>query len=119
MTVARKLGMDAEVRGAIQGHAPRTEGEEYGEVPPDVMLPDILKYSRYKIVAAERAALEFGCMLSINPDAHSIPELDHMRWGVAITRRGGCFRRPGPRAMTLPEITRYLHQKRRSFARAA
>lgn len=34
---------------AIQGHAPRTEGEDYGETPPDVMLPEILKYPRYKV----------------------------------------------------------------------
>ena len=68
--------------------------QEYGEVPPGVMLPHILKYSRYKIVAAERTALEFGCMLSIHPDAHSISELDHMRWRVAITPKGRCSRRP-------------------------
>jgi len=66
-----------------------------------------------------QAALEFGCMMSINPDAHSIPELDHMHWGVVMARKGGV---PADRilnAMTLPEITRYLRQKRRSFARAA
>ncbi|WP_027571487.1 DNA polymerase/3'-5' exonuclease PolX [Bradyrhizobium sp. WSM1743] len=66
-----------------------------------------------------QAALEFGCMLSINPDAHSIPELDHMHWGVEMARKGGV---PADRilnAMTLPEITRYLRQKRRSPARAA
>jgi DNA polymerase (family 10) len=63
--------------------------------------------------------LDFGCMLSINPDAHSIPELDHMHWGVQMARKGGV---PADRilnAMALPEITRYLLQKRRSFARAA
>ncbi|SFJ44176.1 DNA polymerase (family 10) [Bradyrhizobium sp. Gha] len=63
--------------------------------------------------------LEFGCMMSINPDAHSIPELDHMHWGVEMTRKGGV---PGDRilnAMTLPEITRYLRHKRRSLTRAA
>ncbi len=66
-----------------------------------------------------QAALEFGCMLSINPDAHSIPELDHMHWGVEMARKGGV---PADRilnAMTLPEITRYLRQKRRSLAHAA
>ncbi|MCC8976025.1 DNA polymerase/3'-5' exonuclease PolX [Bradyrhizobium brasilense] len=66
-----------------------------------------------------QVALEFGCMLSINPDAHSIPELDHMHWGVEMARKGGV---PADRilnAMTLPEITRYLRQKRRSLARAA
>jgi DNA polymerase (family 10) len=40
-----------------------------------------------------QAALDFGCMFSINPDAHSIPELDHTctgasRWpGRAACRR--------------------------------
>jgi DNA polymerase (family X) len=36
-----------------------------------------------------QAALDFGCMMSINPDAHSIPELDHMHWGVEMARKGG------------------------------
>jgi DNA polymerase (family X) len=66
-----------------------------------------------------QAALEFGCMLSINPDAHSIPELDHMHWGVQIARKGGVPADRVLNAMPLPEITRYLRQKRRSFARAA
>src|SRR4051794_23834536 len=66
-----------------------------------------------------QAALEFGCMLSINPDAHSIPELDHMHWGVQMARKGGVPADRVLNAMPLPEITRYLRQKRRSFARAA
>jgi DNA polymerase (family 10) len=66
-----------------------------------------------------RAALEFGCMLSINPDAHSIPELDHMHWGVEMARKGGVPADRVLNAMTLAEITRYLRQKRRSVARAA
>jgi DNA polymerase (family 10) len=66
-----------------------------------------------------RAALEFGCMLSINPDAHSIPELDHTHWGVEMARKGGVPADRVLNAMTLAEITRYLRQKRRSVARAA
>src|SRR3954451_773566 len=66
-----------------------------------------------------QAALEFGCMLSINPDAHSIPELDHMHWGVQMARKGGVPADRVLNAMALPEITRYLRQKRRSFGRAA
>ena len=34
-------------------------------------------------------ALELGCVFSINPDAHSISELDLTRWGVLIARKGG------------------------------
>jgi DNA polymerase (family X) len=36
-----------------------------------------------------RKALEFGCTMSINPDAHSIAEIDLTRWGVAMARKGG------------------------------
>jgi DNA polymerase (family 10) len=66
-----------------------------------------------------QAALDFGCMLSINPDAHSIPELDHMHWGVEMARKGGVPADRVLNAMALPQITRYLRQKRRSIARAA
>ncbi|WP_439402786.1 PHP domain-containing protein [Bradyrhizobium sp. DASA03068] len=66
-----------------------------------------------------QAALEFGCMLSINPDAHSIEELDHMHWGVEMARKGGVPADRVLNAMTLPDITRYLRQKRRSLPRAA
>jgi len=58
-------------------------------------------------------------MLSINPDAHSIPELDHMHWGVLMARKGGVPADRVLNAMKLPEIMRYFRQKRRSLARAA
>ena len=34
-------------------------------------------------------ALAFGCMMSINPDAHSTSELDLTHWGVEMARKGG------------------------------
>jgi DNA polymerase (family 10) len=34
-------------------------------------------------------ALELGCLLSINPDAHSIPDIDMTHWGVLQARKGG------------------------------
>ena len=36
-----------------------------------------------------RRALDKGIKLVINPDAHSIEGLDHVRWGVAVARRAG------------------------------
>lgn len=66
-----------------------------------------------------QAALDFGCMMSINPDAHSIRELDHMHWGVQMARKGGVPPDRVLNAMSLPQITRYFRQKRRSFAKAA
>jgi DNA polymerase (family 10) len=64
-------------------------------------------------------ALDCGCMLSINPDAHSIPELDHMHWGVEMARKGGVPPDRVLNAMPLPEIQRFFQRKRRSHARAA
>jgi integrase len=51
-TIGRKVKMNWLILDAIQGHAPRTEGEKYGVVPPDVMYPEILKHPRYEVVAA-------------------------------------------------------------------
>jgi len=48
-TQARRVGIEAETRDAIQGHAPRTEGERYGETPIEVIWAAIRKLPRYKI----------------------------------------------------------------------
>jgi DNA polymerase (family X) len=34
-------------------------------------------------------ALRLGCMMSINPDAHSTREIDLTHWGVEMARKGG------------------------------
>jgi DNA polymerase (family X) len=59
-----------------------------------------------------QAALDFGCMLSINPDAHSIRELDHMHWGVEIARKGGVPADRVLNAMSLPQLMRHLKRRR-------
>lgn len=61
-----------------------------------------------------QAALEYGCMMSINPDAHSIAELDHMHWGIEMARKGAVPAERILNAMPLPDITRYLRQRKRS-----
>jgi len=66
-----------------------------------------------------QAALDFGCMLSINPDAHSVRELDHMHWGVEMARKGGV---PADRvfnAMPLQNLLSHLRNRRHAAARAA
>jgi DNA polymerase (family X) len=66
-----------------------------------------------------QAALDLGCMLSINPDAHSIPELDHMHWGVKMARKGGVSADRVLNAMPLGEFMRHLKRKRHFAAHAA
>jgi DNA polymerase (family 10) len=58
-----------------------------------------------------RKALELGCRLSINPDAHSIAELDLMRWGVTMARKGGVPKASVLNSMSLKGITAYLRDR--------
>jgi DNA polymerase (family X) len=64
-------------------------------------------------------ALDYGCMLSINPDAHSIRELDHMHWGVEMARKGGVPPDRVLNAMTLGKLLRHLQRRRQTASRAA
>jgi DNA polymerase (family X) len=34
-------------------------------------------------------ALELGCLVSLDPDAHSVSEIDNVKWAVAMARKGG------------------------------
>jgi DNA polymerase (family X) len=58
-----------------------------------------------------RKALELGCMLSINPDAHSIAELDLVRWGLAVARKGGVPRDRVLNALSLKHILQHLRDR--------
>jgi DNA polymerase (family 10) len=56
-------------------------------------------------------ALDLGCMFSINPDAHSIDELDLTSWGVLMARKGGI---PPDRVLNClgrDELVRYLTKR--------
>jgi len=48
-TVCRAVGIDAEVRDFIQGHAPRNVAERYGEMPIRAQAKAIAKLPRYKV----------------------------------------------------------------------
>jgi DNA polymerase (family 10) len=51
-------------------------------------------------------------MLSINPDAHSIGELDLMKWGVAVARKGGVPKDRVLNAMSLAQMLDHLGKRR-------
>jgi DNA polymerase (family 10) len=63
-----------------------------------------------------RKALELGCMLSINPDAHSIAEFDLMKWGVAVARKGGVPKERVLNTRSLEQMLVLLRRRRRSRA---
>jgi DNA polymerase (family 10) len=57
-------------------------------------------------------ALELGCMLSINPDAHSIAELDLTRWGVLMARKGGVPKGRVLNCLDLQALTDFLDRRK-------
>ena len=57
-------------------------------------------------------ALELGCMMSINPDAHSTTEIDLTHWGVEMARKGGVPSDRVLNCLALPQFTEYLDHRR-------
>jgi DNA polymerase (family 10) len=56
--------------------------------------------------------LELGCLFSINPDAHSIDEIDNIQWGVLMARKGAV---PADRllnTMSLAQFEAHLRQRK-------
>jgi DNA polymerase (family 10) len=58
-------------------------------------------------------ALKKGVMISVNPDAHSIREIDNIRWGIASARKGGLIKDMTWNAMALDKVEQWLNKKAR------
>jgi DNA polymerase (family 10) len=58
--------------------------------------------------------LELGCMFSINPDAHSMAEIDLTRWGVAMARKGGIPPERVLNGMELPAFAQWIEKRKRA-----
>jgi DNA polymerase (family 10) len=56
-------------------------------------------------------ALELGCMMSINPDAHSTSEIDLTHWGVEMARKGRVPPERVLNALDLPTLTEWLRAR--------
>ena len=57
-------------------------------------------------------ALKFGCMLSINPDAHSTTEIENIQWGIAMARKGGIPPERVINCLSAPLFKRFIARKR-------
>jgi len=56
-------------------------------------------------------ALKKGVMISIDPDAHSIHEIDNIRWGVEAARKGGLTKDMTWNALDLKAVQRWLAKR--------
>jgi DNA polymerase (family X) len=57
-------------------------------------------------------ALKLGCLMSINPDAHSTRELDLTHWGVEMARKGGVPKERVLNCLSGDELAFYLEKRR-------
>ena len=62
-------------------------------------------------------AISKGVLISINPDAHSIFEIDNIRWGISAGRKGGLTRAMTWNAMSLKQVDNWLKEKKRVIKR--
>jgi DNA polymerase (family X) len=62
-----------------------------------------------------RRALELGCLISINPDAHSTGGLQNVHWGIKMARKGGIPADRVLNCMDLETITRHFEARRKKM----
>lgn len=58
-----------------------------------------------------RNAKKAGCIFSINPDAHSVPEIGNVKYGVGIARKGWLEAADVINTKTLAEFRRWLKSR--------
>ena len=64
-----------------------------------------------------QVGLELGCRFSINPDAHSVGEIDSStRWGVAIARKGAVGPDGVVNALDAAGFARWLEKRKARLA---
>ncbi|HKP77139.1 MAG TPA: helix-hairpin-helix domain-containing protein [Longimicrobiaceae bacterium] len=63
-----------------------------------------------------RYAAERGCLVPINPDAHSTLSLDHVQWGVRVARKGWLGPRNVLNAYELEEVEEIFAQRKQGRA---
>jgi DNA polymerase (family 10) len=97
----RRVGHPLDVERLI--HAAKQLGRilELNSQPDRLDLDDV----------ACRRAKDAGVLVSISSDAHGIPELDYLRWGVDQARRGWLEPRDVVNSRPLPELLRLLGKK--------
>jgi DNA polymerase (family 10) len=56
-------------------------------------------------------AREKGCLFSINPDAHSTKEIEYIKYGITIGRKGGLTNSEVINCFDLPKFKKFLNRK--------
>ncbi|MEM9751803.1 MAG: DNA polymerase/3'-5' exonuclease PolX [Planctomycetota bacterium] len=100
--VLRREGMSPDVEALAKAAAERGIALEINANPYRMDLRD----------THVAVALEHGCKLAINTDAHGPGDLEHLRFGVLTARRGGATKADVVNAMSRDELAEWIASTR-------
>ncbi|MEM1445255.1 MAG: DNA polymerase/3'-5' exonuclease PolX [Planctomycetota bacterium] len=100
--VNRREGMSPDIEALSKAAADRGIALEINANPYRLDLRD----------THVRVALEHGCKLAINTDAHGPGDLEHLRFGVLTARRGGATKADVVNAMTQASLRKWIASTR-------
>ncbi|MEM8781470.1 MAG: DNA polymerase/3'-5' exonuclease PolX [Planctomycetota bacterium] len=100
--VNRREGMSPDIEALAKAAAQRGIALEINANPYRLDLRD----------THVRVALEHGCKLAINTDAHGESDLDHLRFGVLTARRGGATKADVVNAMGQAALRKWIASTR-------
>ncbi|MGI5835196.1 MAG: DNA polymerase/3'-5' exonuclease PolX [Chloroflexota bacterium] len=105
----RRQGYDVDLEQVLQAAARAGIAVEINSSPDRLDLDDIWA----------RRAKELGVKLCINTDAHSLSNLEFMRYGVAVARRGWLEKDDVINTLPLDQLLTYLQRRRQGLRRVA
>ncbi|MEM7682665.1 MAG: DNA polymerase/3'-5' exonuclease PolX [Planctomycetota bacterium] len=100
--VQKRKGLDPDMRAVCEAAAEHGVALEINANAYRLDLRD----------AHARLALELGCKLSINTDAHGPGDLDQLRYGVATARRAGATKADVINCLDAPGLATFLESRR-------
>jgi DNA polymerase (family X) len=100
--IGRRRGAVLDLEAVARAAADHGVALELNAQPDRLDLDDV----------ACRAAVGAGARIAISTDAHAVPELSFMRWGIGQARRGWVRKEDVLNALPLAELVKRLHRER-------
>ncbi len=62
-----------------------------------------------------KIGVDMGCVFSVNPDAHSVAEIDMIPWGIEVARKGGLSRDKVLNCLPLKDMAAFLAARTKAW----
>lgn len=100
----KRDSIDADWNKIFERCAEKNIAIEINGSPQRLDLPDILV----------KQAIKKGVQLVINTDAHSVDQMEGMKWGVSVARRGGAKKHDIINTMSYNEVKKWISEVKKS-----